>query len=66
MDREMSLRLSRKVTSDIGDYNYLMGLMTDQYTGTMENAPADCMYRRLTMMAGFKTSHYDPDTPNMK
>ena len=41
-----------------------MALLMDGDTGLMEDLPFDSLSRGLMMMNGYKSTIYDPDTPN--
>ena len=48
----------------ITNYEYIMDLLYDSEYGSMDNLPPDVLTQGLSMIRSFKSSIYDPDTPN--
>ena len=48
----------------ISNYDYIMALLYDSEYGSMDNLPPDVLTQGMGMIKSFKSSIYDPDTPN--
>ena len=60
----LMIRMVRNIKKFVNSYSYLMSLLMDGDTGLMEDLPFDSLSRGLMMMNGYKSTIYDPDTPN--
>ena len=60
----ISLRLCNRIKMGITNYEYIMDLFYDSEYGSMDNLPPDVLTQGLSMIRSFKSSIYDPDTPN--
>ena len=60
----ISLRLCNRIKMGITNYEYIMDLLYESEYGSMDNIPPDVLTQGLSMIRSFKSSIYDPDTPN--
>ena len=59
----MAIRMSRTLQNEPGDYTYLMALLLDVTSGTMETVSPDVLGRVMHCMTGFKSKQYDSNAP---
>ena len=60
----ISLILCNRIKMGISNYEYIMSLLYDSEYGSMDNLPPDVLTQVMVMIKSFKSSIYDPDTPN--
>lgn len=61
----LALRMTTQMSKNTGDYEYLMNLIKDYETGTIENIPVDVLTQGFGQIRGYKVKSFDPDTPTM-